>query len=125
MSSPDIENPDACDKNAVYAFLAEKASDKTFEEIEKLLNENIHYIKTNPKFRTSCAVQHIVNCKGEASAFHMVTGSKDSEFDKQLLDFFNQLSDWKIVDYKNEPVDYWFMWLIKVKKGVIYIENGK
>ncbi len=125
MSSPDIEIEDACDENLVYAFLTNKASDKTFDEIETMLNEEIPFLKNNPKFKSKCAVQHIVNCKGQANTFHMVTQSKSQEFDKQLLKFFSKLSDWKIANHKNQPVDYWFMWLIKVKKGVIYIENGK
>ena len=125
MSSPDIDIENACNENLVYAFLTDKASNMTFNEIERLLNEEIDFVKSNPKFKTKCAVQNIVNCKGEASTFHMVTESKSKEFDKQLLEFFNKLSDWKTANYKNQPVDYWFMWLIKVKKGVIYLENGK
>lgn len=124
MSSPDVKIEDACNPNSVYAFLTEKASKKSFQEIETLLNEEIDFAKENPKFKSECAVQHIVNCKGNANTFHMVTNSKSEELDKQLLVFFKKMSDWNIVQYNDAPVDYWFMWLIKVKKGHIYVENG-
>ncbi|MEO1013479.1 MAG: hypothetical protein AAFX53_19460 [Bacteroidota bacterium] len=76
MSSPSVEITDACNKNSVYAFLTDRASFKPFDEIEKMLNREIDFVKNHPKFKSKCAIQHLVNCKGEASSFHMVTESK-------------------------------------------------
>jgi hypothetical protein len=69
-------------------------------------------------------VRFIVNCRGEAVAFHVYEideNYQDRPFDTiistQLLDFVKKLGDWKIGAYKDKTYNYYAYLCFKIKNG--------
>ena len=116
----DIEG--LCDKDNVYALLpfagqVEASCGLRDLDIQNKLNEKVQYLKDNPKFKGKGMVQIIVNCKGEVVSCKMDNKTKDPELDKQILDVFKNLANWKAGTLDGKPVDSLVLFSFEIKKG--------
>ena len=86
-------------------------------EIIKKLNDEITFIENNPKFKDKGNVSIIINCKGEVIQCIMEKNTKDSELDKQIIEVFNSLGNWKPGKINGIEVDSYNSFSFKIKKG--------
>ncbi|MFM9984679.1 MAG: energy transducer TonB [Flavobacteriales bacterium] len=116
----DIEG--LCDKDNVYALLpfagqVEASCGLSDLDIQNKLNEEVQFLKDNPKFKGKGMVQIIVNCKGEVVSCKMDNKTKDPELDKQILDVFKKLVNWKAGTLDGKAVDSVLLFSFEIKKG--------
>lgn len=71
-------------------------------------------------------IRFIVNCKGEAGMFRVISSDinyQEMKFDKritsQLLDITKQLNIWSILSQKGNPKDYYQYLIFKIENGTI------
>lgn len=69
-------------------------------------------------------IRFIVNCKGQTGRFRIISMDKnyrevkiDEKISDQLLTLTKELDGWKILSYKNKPLDYYQYLLFKIEKG--------
>jgi hypothetical protein len=111
-----------CDKDNVYALLpfagqVEATCGLCDLDIQNKLNEKVQYLKDDPKFKGKGMVQIIVNCKGEVVSCKMDNKTKDPELDKQILDVFKDLTNWKAGTLDGKAVDSVVLFSFEIKKG--------
>ncbi len=117
-----------CNSKKVYALFkgfkgqVEPVCPLTKVEVEKLLNENVKFIKENLKFKGKGMVSVFINCKGEALNWEISTTTKSSELDKQILDVFKTLQKWTPGTLNEEKVDTNELITYKIKKGVLVLD---
>jgi hypothetical protein len=116
--------PGICDKNEVYALFPglkgqeEAVCPVSKEKILKRLNEEVTFLKDNPKFRAEGMIDIYINCEGEMVLCKMDKGTKNDELDKQILAVFNSLGDWKKGQLNGNGVDSIKLYSFTIKKGV-------
>ena len=126
MSAEGVKPDNACNPNSVYFLMQRRARPvEPVDSIEIKLNKQITFAKDNPDFTGNCAIQFVVNCKGEVGGgFHVVTKSGNDKLDSDLIDFFKTIKDWKAgKKNKKKTVDSWYMWRLEIKNGWIDIQN--
>ena len=117
-----------CNSKKVYALFkgfkgqVEPVCPLSKVEVEKLLNENVKFIKENLKFKGKGMVGVYINCKGEALNWEISTTTKNSELDKQILDVFKMLLKWAPGTLYEEKVDTRELITYKIKKGVLVLD---
>lgn len=119
--------PGACDSTNVYAmfpgFKGQVApvppmSDK---EIEKMLNDDVQYIKDHPKFSGKMMIHIVVNCKGEMIQCEVDNKSGEPDFDADVLHVFQKMRKWTAGTLDGNAVDCSVLYSIEVKKGKITV----
>lgn len=117
--------PGLCDKNEVYAlFHSFKGQEDavcplTEEEILKRLNEEVSFLKDNPKYKDKGMIGMIINCKGEVVQCKMDNKTRSPELDKQIETVFNSLGVWKTGKLNGKAVDSLKLFSFTIKKGKI------
>lgn len=115
--------PGICDKDEVYALLPmlkgqeEAVCPISKADIIKRLNEEIAFIKTNPKYSDKGMIGLLINCKGELVRCKMDNETKDPELDKQIEAIFNSLGEWKAGKLNGKNVDSSWLFSFTIKKG--------
>lgn len=118
-----------CNSKKVYALFKgfkgqiEPVCPLSKTEVEKLLNENIKFIKENSKFKGKGKVSVFINCKGEALKWEISTSTKNNELDKQILDVFKALQKWTPGTLNEEKVDTNELITYKIKNGVLILDS--
>jgi hypothetical protein len=113
-----------CLKNGLVQYYSLNA--KHPKSSYQILDEARQFYK-KPKNCTQSGfltVRLIVNCRGEAVAFHVYEIDENYQnrpFDKtistQLLDFVKKLGDWKIGSYEGKIRNYYTYLCFKIKNG--------
>jgi hypothetical protein len=117
--------PGICDINKVYALFPslkgqeEATCPLSDEEILKRLNEEVQFLKDNPKHKDKGMIGLIINCKGELLVSKMDNKTKNEELDRQIEAVFNSLGEWKPGKLDGQNVDSSLLFSFKIKKGVI------
>lgn len=117
-----------CNYEEVYALFPMFGGQKeavcpiSKQELLERLNEEVSYLKENPKFKGKGLINVILNCDGEIVQCEMDGNSKTNSevFDQQVLDVFLSLGVWKPGRLSSKKVDSIMLYSFKVKKGVIY-----
>jgi len=125
MSAEGIHPDNVCKQNTVYFLIEKKARPlESIDSIEMRLNKALSFARQDPGFEANCAIQLVVNCKGElGGGFHVVKKSGDDNIDNELIDFFKTIKAWKPGMIKKKAVDSWYMWRLEIKNGYIDITN--
>lgn len=112
-----------CNRKEVYSlFPMFKGQEKAVcavsdDEIEERLNNEVHFLKENPKHTDKGMVSIIINCKGEVVRCETDNKTKDAELDKQILAVFSTLKNWKAGKLDGKHVDSVTLWSFEIKKG--------
>ncbi|NOS92844.1 MAG: hypothetical protein HOP30_13045 [Cyclobacteriaceae bacterium] len=112
-----------CDPKDVYALLPmfqgqeEATCPGTREDILARLNEEVQFLKDNPKFNGKGMIGLIINCKGQVLQCKMDNKTKSEELDKQIEKVFNSLGEWKAGKLNGKDVDSSKLFSFKIKKG--------
>lgn len=117
-----------CDNTKVHAVLIfdgqkQQQCSMTKAEIEELLNRNVTYMKTDPKFKLKKheSVSTLVNCKGELVLVELDT--KSAEFNQQVCGTFRTMgATWTAGHINGKTVDSVELWGIEIKKGRIVLD---
>lgn len=116
-----------CDVNEVYALLPmlDKNQVKavcpfTEAEIIKKLNEEVKYLKENPKYKGKGMVNLVINCKGELVQCKINDAKeKTKELDNQIVAVFKSLGTWKTGTINGKRVDSADHFTFQIKNGVL------
>lgn len=117
-----------CDNDKVYALEIMSILDPTTTnaecavskaQMEKKLNEEVVFLKDNPKFKGEGMLSIIVNCKGEVVRCEIDNKSKSPEFDAQILAVFKTFISWTAGTFDGKPVDSVQLFSYSVKDGVL------
>ncbi len=116
-----------CDVNEVYALLPmlDKNQVKavcpfTEAEIIKKLNEEVKYLKENPKYKGKGMVNLVINCKGElVRCIINDAKEKNKELDEQIVAVFKSLGIWKTGTINGKEVDSADHFTFQIKNGVL------
>lgn len=125
MSAEGVTPENACNPDEVYFLMERRAHPvEAITSIQERLNETISFAKDNPEFTGTCAIQLVVNCRGEVGGgFHVVTKSGDDRLDTELIGFFKTIREWNAgMKNKKSAVDSWYMWRLEIKDGSITIQ---
>lgn len=116
-----------CNNKEVYGLFdgfsgqVEPKCSLTKEEIQKLLNEKVVFLKENPKFKGKGMVGVYINCKGEALNWAISVKTKNEELDKQILEVFKTLQNWTAGKLDGKNVDSRELISYTIKKGKIIL----
>ncbi len=91
-------------------------------EILAKLNNEVKFLKDNPKYKDKGMISLIINCKGELVQSKMDNETKSLELDKQIETVFAQLLKWKPGKLNGKRVDSVILYSFKIKKGVFVFE---
>ena len=114
-----------CDENEVYALFPmldgqeEAVCPVSKEEIINRLNNEVAFLKENPKYKDKGMIGIIINCKGEVVQCKMDNKTKSEELDKQIEAVFNSLGEWEAGKLNRKEVDSSRLFSFKIKNGKI------
>jgi hypothetical protein len=117
--------PGLCNDKEVYAlFPSLKGQEEAIcpiskEEIAKRVNEEVKFLKDNPRYKDSGMMGLVINCKGVVVQCKMDNNTKSAELDKQIETVFNSLGTWKAAKLGGREVDSSRLFSFTIKKGVI------
>jgi hypothetical protein len=117
--------PGLCNKDEVYALFpsikgqVQAVCPLTKEQIVERLNNEVKFLKENPKYNDKGMVGLIISCKGELVKCAMDNKTKSPELDKQIEDVFNSLGLWKAGKLKKKEVDTSRLFSFVITDGVI------
>ncbi len=117
--------PGICNKNEVYALFpsfkghVEAICPMTKEEILQKLNNEVAFLKDNPKYEDKGMMGLVINCKGEVVVCKMDNKTKNPELDKQIEAVFNSLGRWKAGKLNGKEVDTSKLFSFRIKNGKI------
>jgi hypothetical protein len=125
MTAEGVNPENVCKPNNVYFLIEKKARPiELIDSIEVKLNRAVLIAKNKPSFESKSTIQFAVNCNGEVGGgFHVVIKSGDENLDRELIDFFKTITNWKPGMLKKKTVDSWYMWRLEIKDGYIDILN--
>jgi hypothetical protein len=117
-----------CDVNEVYALLPFQGQEEavcslTKEQILDRLNNEIQFLKDNPKYDDKGMMGVVINCKGEVVQCKMDNKTKSPELDKQMEAVFNSLGSWKAGKLNNKEVDSSKLFAFKIKNGKVSFDR--
>lgn len=92
------------------------------EELVKLMNEKIEYLKSNPKAKGKGIMGLYINCKGEVIEAKSGLKNGDSELSEQIVKFLLENGKWEPGVFNGKKVDCSELIGIKIKKGIIYLD---
>ena len=119
--------PGLCNDKKVYALLPSFKGQKeaecslSDEEINERLNNEVKFLKNNPKYDDKGMIGLVINCKGEVVQCKMDNKTKMPELDKQIEDVFNTLGVWTAGKLNKKAVDTSRLFSFVIKDGVIII----
>lgn len=114
-----------CDNDKVYALYSGFTGQEvpkcsiSVKEMQTILNEKLQFLKDNPSFKGNGQVGVIINCEGEALNWNTSLSTKNETLDKELLEIFEQFSNWNAGRLNNETVDSFTLIRFEIKKGKI------
>lgn len=117
--------PGLCNDKKVYAlFPSFKGQEEAVcpvskEQILERLNNEIQYLKNNPKYDDKGMIGLIINCKGEVVRCQMDNKTKTPELDNQIEAVFNSLGEWTSGKLNGKEVDTSRLFSFKIKNGKI------
>jgi hypothetical protein len=117
--------PGLCNDKEVYALFPsfkgqeEAVSPVTKEEILDKLNNEVQYLKDNPKHNDKGMIGLVINCKGDVVKCKMDNKTKKPKLDRQIEDVFNSLGVWKAGKLNGKDVDTSRLFSFKIKNGKI------
>lgn len=121
-----------CDQSKVYSlymmkyFSGNSAIEGNYplsnEQLTTKLNEEISFLKENPKHKDKFGVRIIVNCEGESVSIEFESKTKSKELDEEILKVFSSLEGWTAGKYNDELVDSTKPYYFKIKKGEIIMD---
>jgi hypothetical protein len=117
-----------CSENEVYALLPFQGQEMavspvTDEQILDRLNNEIQFLKDNPKYDDKGMIGLVINCKGEVVQCKMDNKTKSPELDKEMEAVFNSLGSWKAGRLNNKNVDSLKLFSFKIKNGKVVFER--
>lgn len=113
-----------CNPDEVYALMPIAGQTKavcsiTETEILVKLNDEIQFLKDNPKYDDKGMIGLIINCKGELVECKMDRVTKSKELDEELETAFKNLGTWKAGKLDGKEVDSSLLFSFKIKNGNI------
>ncbi|HRG10698.1 MAG TPA: hypothetical protein PLJ08_19135 [Cyclobacteriaceae bacterium] len=117
-----------CNDKEVYALLPmlkgqeEAVCPVTKEQILERLNNEVQFIKDNPKYSDKGMIGIIINCKGQVVQCKMDNKTKSADLDKQIELVFNSLGQWTAGKLDSKEVDTSKLFSFKIKKGQFYFD---
>lgn len=117
--------PGLCNDQEVYAlFPSFKGQEQavcplTNDQILERLNNEVQFLKENPKYDDKGMIGLVINCKGEVVKCKMDNKTKTPELDKQIEDVFNSLGKWTTGKLNGKEVDTSRLFSFKIKNGKI------
>ncbi len=121
-----------CDKSKVYSlymmkqFPGSNATEGQYpmndNELLKLLNEKVTFLKENPKYKGKISLRVIINCKGELVSCDFESKTKSDDLNNQILGVFKSLEGWGAGTFNGELVDSTKPFYLKIKAGEIIKE---
>ena len=114
-----------CDEKEVYALFPmfdgqeEAVCPVSKEGILNRLNNEVSFLKENPKYKDKGMIGIIINCKGEVVQCKMDNKTKSKELDKQIEIVFSSLGEWKAGKLNGKEIDSSILFSFKIKKGKI------
>ena len=117
-----------CDANEVYALLPFQGQEEavcslTKEQMLDRLNNEIQFLKDNPKYDDKGMMGLVINCKGEVVQSKMDNKTKSPELDKQMELVFNSLGSWKAGKLNDKEVDSSILFSFKIKNGKVSFDR--
>jgi hypothetical protein len=116
-----------CNRKEVYALFPmfngqeEAVCPVSKEKIEKRLNEEVAFLKENPKHKDKGMVNIMINCKGEVARCEMDNKTKNTDLDSQIVAVFNSLGEWKAGKLDGKLVDSSRLWSFEIKNGKVIL----
>lgn len=89
------------------------------EEITKLLNTEVAFLKDKPAYNDKGMVALIINCKGEMVRCEIDNKTQSPELDQQIVAVFAEMKKWKPGTLKGKAVDTSVLYSFEIKEGVI------
>jgi hypothetical protein len=117
--------PGACDSTKVYALVpsfggqVEPVCPLKKDELLSRLQNEVAFLRENPKFKGKLMVNCIINCKGEMIRCEIDTKSGYPDLDSQVLKIFQSLTTWKAGTLNGNAVDCVMLYSIEIKKGIV------
>ena len=117
-----------CDEKEVYALFPmfdgqeEAVCPVSKEGILNRLNNEVSFLKENPKYKDKGMIGIIINCKGEVVQCKMDNKTKSKELDKQIEIVFSSLGEWKAGKLNGKEIDSSILFSFKIKKGKITVD---
>lgn len=114
-----------CNQNEVYSLFAgfkgqvEPKCSVSKQEMEKILNEKLQFLKDNPKFKGKGMVGVYINCEGVCLEWDISVETKNAELDKQILEIFKTFTEWTAGSLDGKNVDTRDLFSYEIKKGVL------
>lgn len=115
-----------CDNANVIVILpflsegqVEAKAPKTKEEITKLLNTQVTFLKDKPDYEDKGMVNLIINCEGKLVRCQIDNKTKSPELDSQVVAVFSELKKWTPATVNNKAVDTAVLQSFTIKNGKI------
>ncbi|WP_107037769.1 hypothetical protein [Brumimicrobium mesophilum] len=90
-------------------------------EMQTVFNENLQFLKENPKFKSSGMLGVYINCEGEPLEWSISVKTKSKELDQQILEIALTFKEWKAGTLNGDAVDTRELISYKIKKGKLTI----
>jgi len=120
--------PGLCNDKEVYTMFPtfkgqeEAKCPVSKDEILTRLNNEVQFLKDNPKHDDKGMIGLFINCKGEVVKCKIDNKTKDPELDKQIEAVFNSLGEWKAGKLSGKEVDSYRLFSFKIKNGKIIFD---
>jgi len=118
-----------CDKHEVYTLFPSIDKNQvdaicpvSEETILNRLNNEVKFIKENPKTKCEGMVKIIINCSGKPVLCKITNSTGIVELDDQILEVFKSLGDWKNGYFNGKAVDCVQLFSYKIRKGIFKIK---
>lgn len=118
--------PGVCDNSRVVAILPFPGNGQikakaplTDEEITKKLNAEVGFLQDKPDYKDKGMVNLIINCEGKMVRCQIDNKTQNPELDKQIVDVFAKMVDWKAGTINGKTVDTSVLYSFEIDKGVI------
>jgi hypothetical protein len=115
--------PGLCDEKEVYSMFPgfkgqeEAVCPVSEDKILERLNNEVQFLKDNPKYDDKGMMGLIISCKGDLVQCKMDNKTKKAELDKQIEAVFNSLGTWKAGKLNGKEVDTSRLFSFKIKNG--------
>lgn len=117
--------PGLCYENEVYVLLpgfsgqVQAVCPVSKNQILEKLNNEVKFIKDNPKHNDKGMVSIVTNCDGKVVECQMDTHTKNKDLDAQVLAVFSNLGKWEPGKINGKRVDSITLYSFRVKSGKI------
>jgi DNA-binding protein YbaB len=114
-----------CDNKNVYTLFpmfgdqVEAVSSIADSTIQRMLNEEVEFLKDKPRYKDKGMVSIFINCKGQAVQCKIDNKTKSPILDEQVVNVFKKLITWKAGKLNGKEVDSLRLWSFEIKDGKI------